>query len=180
MSATADCVRLVIWRGYDDGEEAAASLEARGIELDVAYVDADEGGSACPSARDPARGRPCAASRRSSARTWDSATPTEEAYPWLDTWALVRGAPNEDGACAWVDWMIGPQAQRIVPRNLPSGTENRRAVEVLDAEVRDVFPHGEIDGLTDAYYVGPPPEEAIDGVTTLTEWYEAWEAVRTA
>lgn len=106
--------------------------------------------------------------------------PKEEAYPWLDTWALVRGAPNEEAAYAWVDWMIGPQAQRIVTRNLPCGTVNRRAVEVLDAEVHDVFPHAEIDALMDAYYVGLPPEEAVDGVTTLADWYDSWEAVRTA
>jgi hypothetical protein len=74
--------------------------------------------------------------------------------------------------------MIGPQAQRIVTRNLLCGTVNRRAVDVLDAQVRDVFPHGESGTLMDAYYVGLPPEDAVDGVMTLADWYDAWEGVR--
>lgn len=106
--------------------------------------------------------------------------PKEEVYPWMDSWCLVRGAPSEDAAYAWIDWMIGPEAQRVICRNLPCGTVNRRAVELLDGEVRTLFPHEELEALVAAYHVEMPPREAKHGMTTLADWHEAWEEVRAA
>jgi spermidine/putrescine transport system substrate-binding protein len=65
--------------------------------------------------------------------------PEEEAYPWLDSWCVVRGSERADAAHAWIDWMIGPAAQHAVCRNLPCGTVNRRAVDSHAAweEVRE-------------------------------------------
>jgi spermidine/putrescine-binding protein len=106
--------------------------------------------------------------------------PPEEAYPWLDSWCLVRGSRYGEAVHAWIDWMISPEAQRVVTRNLPCGTANARAVDSLDAEVREAFPHERIDELMERFYVGMPPRRSDDGVATLADWADAWEEVRAA
>jgi spermidine/putrescine-binding protein len=107
--------------------------------------------------------------------------PSEDPYPWLDSWCIPRGAPHEDVAYAWIDWMIGPETQAIVCRNLPCGTVNRRAVALLDPDVRAGFPHERIDELfAPGLYVGLPPLNDEEGLATLAHWHEAWEEVRAA
>lgn len=107
--------------------------------------------------------------------------PKEEAYPWMDSWCLPRDAPNEEAAYAWINWMIGPQAQAVVCRNLLCGTVNARAVEQLDPSVGETFPHERLNEFfAPGMYVGIPPLESKGDLTTLADWNEAWEEVRAA
>jgi spermidine/putrescine transport system substrate-binding protein len=106
--------------------------------------------------------------------------PKEEAYPWLDSWCVVRGSERAEAAHAWIDWMIGPDAQHAVCRNLPCGTVNRRAVESLDADVQRLFPHDEIERLMRDFNVELPPREAVAPIAVLDDWHAAWEEVRAA
>lgn len=107
--------------------------------------------------------------------------PAEGAYPWLDSWAVVRRAPNEEAAYAWIDWMLSPEAQAAVSSSLLCGTVNRRAVSALDPEVTALVPHDRIEErFADGPYVGLPLRRATDGFATLADWHEAWERVRAA
>jgi spermidine/putrescine transport system substrate-binding protein len=107
--------------------------------------------------------------------------PAEGAYPWLDSWAVVREAPNEKAAYSWIDWMLSPDAQAAVSRSLLCGTVNRRAVAALDPDVTALLPHDRIEErFADGPYVGLPARRATDGFATLADWHEAWERVRAA
>lgn len=124
-----------------------------------------------------------AASRRARRKGADVrfAHPQEGDPAWLDCWCLAREAPNEETAYAWIEWMIGPEAQPILCRNLPCGTVNGRAVDLLDPETRAVFPHDRLDEV----FASPadfdmPPLEPGDGITSLEDWGRAWERVRAA
>ena len=109
------------------------------------------------------------------------AQPREGSYPWLDSWCIPRSPPNEAAAYGWIDWMIGPQAQAVVARNLPCGAVNRQALPLLEPEARDPFPYADV-GEMFAWprYVGIPPRAAEDDVATLADWNKAWEVVRAA
>jgi spermidine/putrescine transport system substrate-binding protein len=109
------------------------------------------------------------------------AHPTEGAPGWLDSWCIPREAPNEETAYAWIDWMIGIEAQTIVCQNLPCGTVNRNAVALLDAETKALIPHHRLDDVfASPASFGMPPLEPEEGITTLEDWRLAWERVRAA
>jgi spermidine/putrescine transport system substrate-binding protein len=105
----------------------------------------------------------------------------EGAYPWMDSWCIPRKAPNENAAYAWIDWMLGPQAQVVLARNLPCGSVSRKASRLLEPEARELFPYKDVGRLFGSpSYVGMPPHAAAGEVATLADWYEAWDEVRAA
>jgi spermidine/putrescine transport system substrate-binding protein len=109
------------------------------------------------------------------------AHPREGDPAWMDCWCIASKAPNQAIAYLWIDWMIGVEAQRVLCRNLPCGTVNQEAVESLDRETRELLPYERIEELfADPASFGMPPVEPVAGITTLTDWMEAWERVRAA
>jgi spermidine/putrescine transport system substrate-binding protein len=109
------------------------------------------------------------------------AHPREGDPAWMDCWCIARDAPHRDAAHAWIDWMIGAEAQPVLCGNLPCGTVNRDAVERLAGETRELFPHERIDELfAGSASFALPPHEPEEGVTTIGDWQRAWERVRMA
>lgn len=109
------------------------------------------------------------------------AHPKEGGSPWMDGWCIPRSAPNTDTAYAWIDFMIGPEAQASVARSLPSGTVNRKAIELLEPHAKAIFPYDDLDTLfAKASDFDLPPREPTDNVTTLADWKKAWERLRAA
>lgn len=109
------------------------------------------------------------------------AHPKEGAYPWLDSWCILREAPNENAAYAWIDWIRGQDAQVALARNLPCGTVSPRACALLDPADRDRFPYGDLEQLfTAPSFVGLPPRQPEGDLTTLGDRYRAWHDVRAA
>jgi spermidine/putrescine transport system substrate-binding protein len=107
--------------------------------------------------------------------------PEEGDFAWTDSWVLPKDAPNVDTAYAWIDWMIGPEAQPIVAKNLASGVVNQEAVDKLDPDTKSIYPY---DNLESVFEKAPnfdiPPREPEGDLTTLDDWNEAWERLRAA
>ena len=107
--------------------------------------------------------------------------PEEGDFAWTDSWVLPNDAPNLDTAYAWIDWMIGPEAQAIVAKNLASGVVNQAAVDKLDPDTKAIYPY---DNLASVFEKAPnfdiPPREPEGDLTTLDDWNEAWERLRAA
>ena len=107
--------------------------------------------------------------------------PKEGDFAWTDSWCIAKDAPNIDTCYAWIDWMISPQAQAIVAKNLASGTVNEKAIDMLDPQTKAIYPY---DNLESVFEKAPnfdiPPREPEGNLTTLDDWNKAWERLRAA
>jgi len=107
--------------------------------------------------------------------------PAEGDFAWTDSWCIPKDAPNVDTAYAFANFMISPQAQAIVAKNLASGTVNQAAIELMDEATRTIYPY---DDLSPVFEKAPnfdiPPREPTEGLTTLDDWNKAWERFRAA
>jgi spermidine/putrescine-binding protein len=107
--------------------------------------------------------------------------PQEGDFAWTDSWCIPKDAPNSDTAYAWIDFMIGPDAQAIVAKNLASGTVNSAAIDKMDEATRSIYPY---DDLSPVFEKAPnfdiPPREPTEGLTTLDDWNKGWERLRAA
>ena len=107
--------------------------------------------------------------------------PKEGDFAWTDSWCIAKDAPNVDTCYAWIDWMISPQAQAIVAKNLASGTVNEKAIDMLDPQTKAIYPY---DNLESVFEKAPnfdiPPREPEGNLTTLDDWNKAWERLRAA
>jgi len=107
--------------------------------------------------------------------------PAEGDFAWTDSWCIPKDAPNVDTAYAFANFMISPQAQAIVAKNLASGTVNQAAIELMDEATRAIYPY---DDLSPVFEKAPnfdiPPREPTEGLTTLDDWNKAWERFRAA
>jgi spermidine/putrescine-binding protein len=91
----------------------------------------------------------------------------------------MRDAPNVDAAYLWVDHMTGAEAQRIVCDKLPCGTVNSVAAELVDGEIKELFPTGELEELfRRATDVDLPPLQKGGDVATFADWRASWDRVR--
>lgn len=104
--------------------------------------------------------------------------PREGVDVWMDSWCILRRSPNEDIARAWIDWMIGPEAQRAVCESLICGTVNARAVSLIRDEVRRMFQYDDVnDVFRSPADFDLPPLGAEGELATLDDWRDAWARV---
>ena len=106
--------------------------------------------------------------------------PKEGDFAWTDSWCIPKDAPNAATAYAWIDWMIGPEAQPILAKNLSGGVVNEEAIDRLDEETRSIFPYDDLNQIFEKapYYPMPPREPGR--YATLDDWNTAWERLRAA
>ena len=103
-----------------------------------------------------------------------SLAPKEGSIGWIDTWGIVKDAPNADLAYQWLDFMISPEFQvrwasdAINSSPVPS---NAATVEKLDAATRERL-DARPERLDHAVIQKDVPQEK------LAEWLEIWEAVK--
>jgi spermidine/putrescine-binding protein len=106
--------------------------------------------------------------------------PQEGDFAWTDSWCIPKDAPNEPTAYAWIDWILGPEAQPILARNLSGGVVNEEAIDLLDEETRSIFPYDDLTTVFEkAPYYPMPPREPGE-YATLDDWNTAWERLRAA
>lgn len=101
---------------------------------------------------------------------------------WVDTWAIPKGGPNQATAYAWIDYMIGQKANKILTEELSEAPVNAAAI----AQVKSGG-SGSAEGTTDLY--GPEVEEKSElfafpvgggGTVGYAEWVDAWKRVQAA
>lgn len=101
---------------------------------------------------------------------------------WVDTWAIPKGGPNQATAYAWIDYMIGQRANKILTEELSEAPVNAAAIEQVKSGGS-----GSAEGTTDLY--GPEVEEKAElfafpvgggGSVGYDQWVEGWKRVQAA
>jgi spermidine/putrescine-binding protein len=96
---------------------------------------------------------------------------------FIDAWALPKDGQNVDTAYAWIDYMIGKDAQSKVAVALKSGTVNKQAVPLMTDESRDL-PYDDPSKLAKAPAWQLPTGEG--GSVSYSDWINAWKRVAAA
>lgn len=103
-------------------------------------------------------------------------------FTFVDSYCLVKDAPNPDTAYGFMNHMLSPEAQAIAMDDMDSATVNLEAIPLLDEATRALFPYDNLDEIFKVAPVWgfPPLEDQGDGIVTYNDWLEAWERVRSA
>jgi spermidine/putrescine-binding protein len=97
---------------------------------------------------------------------------------WTDTWALPKGGNNQDTAYAWINYMIGANAQAIVASELQSATVNRKAIPKLTGPAKTLYPYNNPEAARRTPTWTLPTGE--NGAATYDDWLEEWRRVQAA
>jgi spermidine/putrescine transport system substrate-binding protein len=104
--------------------------------------------------------------------------PKEGTSSWCDAWFLPKTAKNRDTALAWISDVVAPETQARMAKSLAGGVVNKKAVPLLDAETRGLYPYDAIDGyLQSSPFYGIPPRES-DQYATFDDWLAAWQTFK--
>lgn len=109
-----------------------------------------------------------------------STIPEEGGLSFVDSWMMVSGAENEDGAYAVLDQGLSAEAQAIIGENTWLGIVNPQGVEKMSAAMAGAYRYDEIDDVFDRapLYAGVPIEPG--DYTTLEEWLARWTDFKAA
>jgi spermidine/putrescine transport system substrate-binding protein len=105
--------------------------------------------------------------------------PKEGGASWIDSWAIGKDAPNAATALAYVNYMIGAQAQAKLATSLTEATVNSKAVDLLAAKDRKLFPYDSTSIGTGRYPLFKLPS-GDPKYATVDDWSEAWQRVSAA
>jgi spermidine/putrescine-binding protein len=107
-----------------------------------------------------------------------SGSPSEDGtYFWSDAYSIALDSPNTDNAYAFIDYMMGPEANAAIASELGSGCTVEAALPSVDAQVAPLYPYDEVrkaGGVLDTQVVSPPSEDDGD-VVGVAKWQEAWQ-----
>jgi spermidine/putrescine-binding protein len=105
--------------------------------------------------------------------------PEEGTWGWNDHYCVAKGASNVEGAYAFINTMIAPEANAIITNTFFSGTPVEASVPLLTEEVAQIFDYSDITGELDAlgFYALPPLEREGD-IQSLDDWNAAWSRVK--
>jgi spermidine/putrescine-binding protein len=103
-------------------------------------------------------------------------TPKEGSLAWVDSYCIVRDAPNEEACYAFINTMNSAQGQGIIGTNVASAVTNSKAIARQDAKIRKLYHY---TGLPTYFkktgFYGIPPLQKQASYATLTDWNQAWE-----
>lgn len=98
---------------------------------------------------------------------------------WWDGLAIPTSAQNPECALAYIDAMIAPDAQAKIAETLISGTVNADAVDVLPADMRDLYDYTAVAEPSDAQFQSiSPPEKPPAGFASHQDWLDAWQEIK--
>lgn len=109
-----------------------------------------------------------------------STVPAEGAFSFVDSWMMVAGSENPDGAYAVLDQAISADAQAIIGENTWLGIVNPAGVPKMSAAMAGAYRYDEIDTVfaEAPLYAGVPIEPGE--FTTLDEWLARWTDFKAA
>ena len=118
--------------------------------------------------------------------------PKEGTFVWRDGYALVKDAPHQDAAYAWLNYSLQPDVFWLMLRDWPYTNPNQAALEyaknatftVKDADGNDVTPAQLYEAYMASDITNPPPDvlakaHSISDVGAATPLYdELWTEVK--
>ena len=100
---------------------------------------------------------------------------------WWDGLAIPVTADDEDCAYEYIDLMISKEINAQVGENLVSGVVNSESVEIVGPGAQ-IYNYDLVRSDTSdvSFRNAQPPEdeEAPAGITTISDWLEAWEEIK--
>lgn len=116
---------------------------------------------------------------RDKGKPADVYLPKEGAFSWADSYCLVKDAPNEDAAYAFMDAMTSRTGDAVIAAATSSGAINAAAVKELPSEQKKLYPYDDLDSYFSklGFYAIPPLESAGD-IMSLQDWNQAWEKLK--
>ena len=99
----------------------------------------------------------------------------KDAIIHVDFWAIVQGSKHVDKAYAFINDAMSPQKQAVVTNGLAISTPNRKAMDLVDADLKP-FLTPNPENLKEAI-----PLDAkfwLDNTDALTQRFEAWLAAK--
>jgi len=106
--------------------------------------------------------------------------PQEGDFAWTDSWCIPKDAPNKDTAYAWINYILGADAQAQIDKNLSGGAVTQPTIDKLDPETKRIFPYDDLDSVFQKAPNYPMPPRDPGEFTTLDDWNKAWERLRAA
>jgi spermidine/putrescine-binding protein len=102
--------------------------------------------------------------------------PKEGAFAWADSYCLVKDAPNETAAYAFIDTMVSPEGDAQIGGATSSGVTNEGALDLLTDEQKALYPYDDLDGyFAQLGFYSIPPLEPEGDIMTLDDWNNAWD-----
>ncbi|WP_293795274.1 ABC transporter substrate-binding protein [uncultured Bosea sp.] len=97
----------------------------------------------------------------------------KDAIVHVDFWGIVQGSKHVDKAYAFLNDAMGPQKQAAVTNGLAISTPNRKAMDLVDADLRP-FLTPNPENLKEA--ISLDAKFWLDNTDALTQRFEAWLA----
>lgn len=108
--------------------------------------------------------------------------PSEGSIFWTDTWALPKGGPNQDTAYAWINFMIGQEANALVAEQLSTAPVNESAIRQVTED-----DSSSASSTTDLYASEVEEKSELfgfpvggNGTVSYQDWTDAWKRVQAA
>ena len=108
-------------------------------------------------------------------------TGKDKGFLWSDAYSIPRDAPNLDAAYAFINTMVGAEANAILAVNTGSGAANADAVALIPAEKRNQYNYALVDGdpATNAMSLSVLPPLVPEGdIVGIAAWRMAWQEFR--
>lgn len=105
--------------------------------------------------------------------------PKEGTWGWNDHYVIPKGAPNMEGAYAFINTMIGARSNAAISNDTVSGTPVKGAVQYLNSTSKKVFDYANVSATLHGLGFYPLPPLARQGnVTSYEDWLTAWTQVK--
>lgn len=106
--------------------------------------------------------------------------PVEGTHAWLDSYVLVKDAPNREAAHRLANKIIDVDAQVMIGDELLQGIVNGDAIARLTTS-RAIYAYDDLEGFAaKAGFFAFPPLDPVEGLTTWADWQDAYQRFRAA
>ena len=107
-----------------------------------------------------------------------SALPKEGGYTFADVYAIPNTADNADTVYAWINEVLTPERNAAAAKELVAGVTVEKAVKLLDAQTKALYPYAELDEfLGNAALYEIPPQKS-DTYVTYPQMLSQWQALK--
>jgi spermidine/putrescine-binding protein len=107
----------------------------------------------------------------------ETTIPKEGGYAFSDAWAIPAGADNGATAYAWINQTLDPKWQAGAAAELSGGVTVTKAIPLLSAEPKSLFPYDEISKFLEKqnFFMIPPTKS--DEYATFGQMLETWPEI---
>ncbi|MDA1095986.1 MAG: extracellular solute-binding protein [Chloroflexi bacterium] len=101
-------------------------------------------------------------------------------YAWCDNFAIPTTAVNVDGAYAFINYMLSPEANAKLATSLSSAVTNLKAYDLLGADIQALYDYKVVTDPASPVKIENvyPPLTQDPKYTNVADWIEAWSKAK--